>query len=155
MDIAEKIKEERAALFHLLRNSRANELLTENLPVDGLLFIGCLTQPKFYWVSHNWISLLNYDFKELTEKSYLEFVHPNDIKRTDRAFEHLQKTESLGFKGMFPNRYKKKNGSYALIGWYDFIVLDKDNDKFSIRAKELTQEEYDEAMKTVEYLRKE
>lgn len=58
---------------------------------------------------------LGFTAQELCSKSYLEFIHPDDLERTRREVEmQLAKGEKVL---SFENRYLCKDGNYKLLSW--------------------------------------
>ncbi|MES2140584.1 MAG: PAS domain S-box protein [Bacteroidota bacterium] len=57
---------------------------------------------------------LGYSQKELLEKKFLNFIHPDDTAASLKEMEKLKEGEvSLGFT----NRYRKKDGDYLWVEW--------------------------------------
>jgi PAS domain S-box-containing protein len=60
------------------------------------------------------INKLGYSKRELLQSSYLKYIHPEDIEKTNDVLQKLlEGTTSLNFE----NRILKKNGEYFLIQW--------------------------------------
>jgi PAS domain S-box-containing protein len=104
------------------------------LPADKLVDLGDLNveYERFFSVSLDMLCISSFDghFKkvnpafeevlgfsaeELCRKSYLDFIHPEDIERTTKEVEKqmLLKTQVLNFE----NRYRCKDGSYKWLSW--------------------------------------
>ena len=58
--------------------------------------------------------LLGYTYDELINHSFLNFVHPDDIKKTVNEMKKLNRGETIYY---FENRYKHKNGHYLNLAW--------------------------------------
>lgn len=74
-------------------------------------------------VNDSWKRLLGYDTRFLQTQNFLDFVHPDDIKKTKEAMARLyNKEEVLNFV----NRYRYCDGSYGYIEWlsqpYDNLI---------------------------------
>lgn len=69
---------------------------------------------KFIKVNTAWGEILGYEKEELEGKTFLEFVHPEDIQLTLEAMERLNNQEQVT---NFVNRYRSKSGKYKYIEW--------------------------------------
>jgi diguanylate cyclase (GGDEF)-like protein/PAS domain S-box-containing protein len=65
-------------------------------------------------VNPAWTIALGWSAKELTERPYLTFLHPDDAARTIEAAQCAIRGESIDG---FCNRYQAKDGSYRWIEW--------------------------------------
>ncbi len=72
------------------------------------------TAGKFVRLNPEWQRVLGYSLTDLEERSFLEFVHPDDTKSTQSALEKLDSQEEVL---NFENRYHCKDGSYCWIEW--------------------------------------
>jgi diguanylate cyclase (GGDEF)-like protein/PAS domain S-box-containing protein len=70
---------------------------------------GYLTQ-----VNPSWTHALGWSVKELTERPYLDFLHPDDVARTIEESERA--INGISTDG-FCNRYRAKDGTYHWIEW--------------------------------------
>jgi PAS domain S-box-containing protein len=87
----------------------------------------------FETLNKRWETGLGYSKKELMEKKFTEFVHPDDIELTLREIEKLK--PGL-VSSHFINRYRKKNGDYL---WFDWITTsDKESGKYFATARDIT-----------------
>jgi len=79
----------------------------------GLL---CIAKTDGYFLRLNpvWESVLGYSKEELMAQQFLEFVHPDDLVRTQGAIATL---ESQGKIIHFENRYRCKDGTYRWLDW--------------------------------------
>ncbi|HPH97851.1 MAG TPA: PAS domain S-box protein [Anaerolineaceae bacterium] len=83
---------------------------------DSSLDLLCIAniQGNFIRVNREWERVLGYRIEELEGKSFLSFVHPDDLPATLEAVSILaQQKEILNFT----NRYRCKDGSYRFIEW--------------------------------------
>ncbi|MGC8657986.1 MAG: PAS domain-containing protein, partial [Desulfomonilaceae bacterium] len=72
------------------------------------------TDGYFRRLNPQWQETLGYDLAELEGRRFLDFVHPDDIEKTEGAISALKAQESVvGFE----NRYLCKDGSYRWIEW--------------------------------------
>ena len=86
--------------------------LIYNMSID---MIG-VANKEGYFISINpaVTKILGYTQEEFLSKSYFDFIHPDDINRTDNEkhtlFEYIDTLD-------FVNRYRSKDGSYKWIEW--------------------------------------
>lgn len=59
--------------------------------------------------------ILGFSSEELCTKSYLDFIHPDDIEITIKEVEKQLKLKQAVFS--FENRYRCKDGSYKWLSW--------------------------------------
>lgn len=90
------------------QNARQFELSLDLLGVAG--FDGV-----FRRVNSAFTETLGYSAEELCSRPFLDFVHPDDRRRTELEAEKLaeQGIDTVGFQ----NRYRAKDGSYRWIEW--------------------------------------
>ncbi|TVR73471.1 MAG: PAS domain S-box protein, partial [Spirochaetaceae bacterium] len=69
---------------------------------------------NFLKTNEAWGRILGYSTKELDNRKFLEFVHPEDIQATLDAMGRLGEGEEVL---NFTNRYRSKDGSYRFIEW--------------------------------------
>ncbi len=69
---------------------------------------------KFIKINKEWEHLLGYPVEELEKRTFLEFVHQDDITSTLEAMSKLCNNESVL---QFTNRYRTSDGSYRFIEW--------------------------------------
>ena len=71
-------------------------------------------------VNPTWSKALGWSVRELTERPYLDFLHPDDVDRTrievERALAGQSSTEG------FSNRYRARDGVYHWIEWSVTVV---------------------------------
>lgn len=72
------------------------------------------TDAKFLKINSIWETTLGYAQEELISTSFLDFVHPDDIKNTIREVERQSRGEKVI---NFQNRYRCKDGSYKWMDW--------------------------------------
>lgn len=68
----------------------------------------------FHYASPSCFQLLGYENTEITGKSFIDFIHPDDIEKT--LLVAGQETHDCGYS-TFENRYIHKNGSIIYIIW--------------------------------------
>jgi PAS domain S-box-containing protein len=61
-----------------------------------------------------WAKTLGYEAEEIERQPFFNFIHPDDIPRTEEAFESIK----LGNPVLqFRNRYRHKDGTYRWLSW--------------------------------------
>ena len=67
------------------------------------------------WVNRSWTRVLGWEAEELVGRSFMEFVHPDDVSGTLREYEALLagKSSTLSFQ----NRYRTKDGGWCALDW--------------------------------------
>ncbi len=76
----------------------------------------CMADVKGYFVKLNkeWEKVLGYELKDLENRKFLDFVHPDDVQKTKNTLNKLAcKKDVLGFT----NRYISKSGEEKVIEW--------------------------------------
>jgi PAS domain S-box-containing protein len=80
-----------------------------------MICIADINTATFVKVNPAFTEILGYGEEELLEKSFLEFVHPEDIHKTRTVVEQKLK---MGAKVInFENRYRCKDGTYRWLSW--------------------------------------
>lgn len=69
---------------------------------------------KFIQVNPEWEKTLGYSLDEIRGRSFLDFIHPEDLQRTIDAMSTLSAQQEIV---NFVNRYRCKDGSYKYIEW--------------------------------------
>ena len=69
---------------------------------------------NFIRVNKEWENVLGYTVKDLENKSFFDFVHPDDIADTHKTMKKLSEQKDVL---NFINRYKSKQGEYRFIEW--------------------------------------
>ena len=83
----------------------------------------CLASLDGYFKKVNpaFMKTLGYSEKELLSRSFLEFVHEDDIQITELEMEKLQKGRN-SFD--FENRYRHQDGSYRVLSWSGSVDME-------------------------------
>ncbi len=76
---------------------------------------------------------MDYSEKELLEKPFLDFIHPDDRSAT---LHEIEKLKTGGETINFRNRYRKKNGDYLLFEWN--VTPDPITGKLYASARDIT-----------------
>ncbi len=69
---------------------------------------------RFRVTNRAWTTLLGYTPEELYQRSFTEFIHPDDVEPTQREVAGLA---SGGRTENFVNRYRSKEGAYRWLEW--------------------------------------
>ncbi|MDX9800309.1 MAG: PAS domain S-box protein [Spirochaetia bacterium] len=72
------------------------------------------TAGTFVKLNKAWENVLGYTVEELTGKNYTDFIHPDDIAKTDLSIQALERQQQIY---NFENRYRTKSGEYRLLEW--------------------------------------
>lgn len=90
-----------------------------NLSIDMLCVAN--TAGYFQLVSPSFMQVLGYNEAELLSTPIIEFVHPDDVDKTEQAFEK----SNLGINTLsFENRYKHKDNYYLTFSWNGHVDVD-------------------------------
>jgi PAS domain S-box-containing protein len=114
-----KIEKAYQLQLELKKTEQALKKVTEEMnhfftvALDLLCIIDNVTY-KFKRLNKAWEDTLGYSIDELINKSFMDFVHPEDIESTRTACLELDKSGRLL---NFVNRYRCKDGSYKFIEW--------------------------------------
>ena len=98
------------------------------------------TEGHFEIVNLSFNNLLGYSQNELSERPFIDFVHPDDITSTIAAYEQLKSGAKLIH---FINRYRKKDGSYLVLDWN--ASPNPDTGKLYCIARDITERKKAEA----------
>ncbi|MEH6486964.1 PAS domain-containing sensor histidine kinase [Hyphomonas oceanitis] len=83
-----------------------------------------------------WEATLGYKPEDIERNQFLDFIHPDDLTRTQEAFVAIQK----GLPVLnFENRYRHKNGTYRWLSWNCV----PDDGLFYCSARDVTQHHED------------
>lgn len=81
---------------------------------DDILLVQTDGKGKFVRASKGWTALLGWSEEELCSKPWIEFVHPDDIQKTEDVFSGMKDGKPVGH---FVNRYITNTGEYKSILW--------------------------------------
>jgi len=77
--------------------------------------LGALNSNGYFETSNPaWQVVLGWSEQEVASMSIFELLHPDDVERTRAGFELTQQGQPAI---RFPNRYRRKDGSYRWISW--------------------------------------
>ncbi|MES2287198.1 MAG: PAS domain S-box protein [Bacteroidota bacterium] len=120
-DITERIKTEEKLKEYQYFFNNSHDLIT------------IANESHFEIINPNFRKVLGYSEKELLEKRFMDFIHPDDVNTTLLEIEKLRTgVESLNFR----NRYRRKDGSYLLFEWN--VTPDPITGKFYASARDIT-----------------
>jgi PAS domain S-box-containing protein len=79
-----------------------------------LLTIHKLGETTYRQVNNSWERTLGYSVEHVCSRSFLDFVHPDDIEPSHRVLSGLSRgIDVLGFR----NRYRHRDGSWRWLEW--------------------------------------
>ena len=121
-----ELREHRSKVSMLMRRYQAEKLSFQILSQSNTLTaMGKKTDPVFLWVSKSWSDYLGWTEEELTNISFFELIHPEDVPSSLKAFSIFQETGQIGFKGeTFINRYRCSDGNYKRVEWNNLVPTD-------------------------------
>lgn len=114
----EAFADEGQALQALLQRTRNLRAGSEDLELyfRSSLDLLCIatTTGRFLRLNPEWENVLGHPLSELEGRSFLDFVHPEDLESTMEALSRLDRQEQVL---KFENRYRCKNGTYRWLEW--------------------------------------
>jgi PAS domain S-box-containing protein len=105
---------------NVLRRQMEEQLLETKNELEGYfsssLDLLCIanTSGEFVRLNPQWEATLGYKLEELEGKSFVDYVHPDDLEATLSALPALDAQEEVR---SFENRYRRSDGSYRWIEW--------------------------------------
>ncbi len=70
---------------------------------------------RFVATNPAWLNLLGYTHEEVEAHSFLDLIHPEDVRRSEDAFELIARGRPVL---NFVNRYRRKDGQYEWLSWH-------------------------------------
>jgi PAS domain S-box-containing protein len=92
----------------------------------------------FEWSNPAWQDVLGWSEREIASTVFFDFIHPDDLAATQRAWAALARGEPAL---RFENRYRHKDGGYRWLSW----VAVPDDGKVYCSARDITMEKEKEA----------
>lgn len=106
--------------LEVLVQERTKDLILKNEELDRFfntsLDLLCIADfdGYFHRLNLEWGKMLGYSLEELEGKSFLDFVHPDDLASTITVISELASQKEIID---FTNRYRCKDGTYRWIEW--------------------------------------
>ncbi|HYQ05058.1 MAG TPA: PAS domain S-box protein, partial [Polyangiaceae bacterium] len=69
---------------------------------------------RFKRINPAFSEMLGFDWPQLSDKLFIEFVHPDDVATTMTRFAEAQSGNPTG---NFENRYRRRDGTYRVLSW--------------------------------------
>ncbi len=70
---------------------------------------------RFVETNPAWFKILGYTGAEIEDRHFSDLIHPEDVDRTQGAFEQVNGGQPVL---SFVNRYRRKDGGYEWISWH-------------------------------------
>lgn len=86
--------------------------------VDMVIIVVTKDTGRFLFVNEYFKKVTGWSFKELTETEFINFVHPEDVERTMKAYQTNMQDRSY----TFCNRYRCKWGGYITLCWSKAVI---------------------------------
>lgn len=120
-------------MLHNLSSEKVKEIETSNF-FDINLDLLCVANPQGYFIKINkaWERTLGYTTDYILKHKFNEFIHPDDIMKTNEAIKQLSQNQELS---KFINRYRSKSGDYRYIEWHSKII----NNQIYAAARDITK----------------
>ncbi|WP_339768299.1 PAS domain-containing sensor histidine kinase [uncultured Pseudosulfitobacter sp.] len=93
---------------------------------------------KFENTNPAWYTVLGWRAHEVETQEFFQFVHPDDVDRTNDAFEMIQRGRPIM---AFENRYQHKDGGYRWLSWNCV----PEGDKYFCSARDVTEDKLNRA----------
>ncbi|MFZ6756275.1 diguanylate cyclase domain-containing protein [Undibacterium sp. Ji50W] len=120
LELVQQIVEEREAFF--------------SLSLDMLCI--ATTSGYFHKINRAFERTLGYTQEELLSRSFLEFVHPEDLEKTKQEVDKLR----MGIDTIsFDNRYQHKDGGYRWLNWTTPAPIPGSNFLYAV-ARDVTEQ---------------
>ncbi len=92
-----------------------------NLSIDMLCIAGFDGQLK--QVNPAWTRVLGWSVAELTKRTFLDLVHPDDVPATVASVERLRRGQEVR---SFESRYRCLDGTYRWLSWNSYPLLEQE-----------------------------
>ncbi|MBD3355260.1 PAS domain S-box protein [Candidatus Woesearchaeota archaeon] len=111
------------SMVDITEQKKAEEDIKNMFNFSGALVCIADIKGHFKQLSPAWMKLLGYSEKELLSKPFMDFVHPEDRKKTEKIIKNNLKKGKEAVH--FENRYRCKDGSYKHLDWVSRPLLDE------------------------------
>ena len=111
-----------ATVKALLRMRRAEEELNRIVTLSPDLLCVAGLDGYFKRVNPAFEDTLGYTSRELLEKPFIEFIHPEDRRATNEEMTRLSMDNLVSH---FENRFRHKDGSYVWLAWKAVPVVEE------------------------------
>ncbi len=88
----------------------------------------------FHKLNHEWEIVTRFTIAELCQHPLTEFIHPDDVEGTIKAFDDLH--DEMEYNSFF-NRFRCKDNSYKWLEWR--VKISKDKPEFYAVARDMTE----------------
>ncbi len=105
----------------LINNPRYNAIIKKMLKSSSDLIVIATFSGEFLYLNDAWEKILGWSKEKVINQKYLEYVHPDDIKKTEEINNKNVNGEDIY---NFKNRYKSKDGKYKWILWNGLTIPD-------------------------------
>ena len=102
------------AIVEVFRKMRAEVERNRLFDLPKILIMLARSDATIVRVSAGWKDILDYAPDEMVGRSFLDFVHPDDIPESQSGVENVARGEVIQY---FENRYRHKNGAYRTLSW--------------------------------------
>lgn len=113
-DAINSMHENLHASYIALKNSEQEFAEIFNMSLD-LICVADIQEARFIKVNPAFRETLGYSVEELTSRSFMDFVHPDDIEPTQQIIENALKKGQMVVG--FENRYQCIDGSFRWLRW--------------------------------------
>jgi len=107
----------------ITERKRSEEEIEKFFNMTGYMICIASIDGYFTRINESFEQTLGYSSEELLSRPYLDFVHPDDRKKTTAVVEEKL---AVGARVVgFENRYRCKDGSYKWLSWVSHPVVEK------------------------------
>lgn len=107
--------------------------ISDQKSIEELMSVINMDDGRFARVNPAWTATLGWSEQELTEASFIEFLHPDDIETSETAFAQVRDGKPVL---NFDNRYRAKSGEYRWLSW----IAVPEHGKLYSTTREITAE---------------
>jgi len=77
---------------------------------------------KFCYVNNKWTEMTRFSEEELCAIPFLVYIHPGDVKKTQKMFESIKEDGGELFSEGFVCRFRVLGGEYKRVSWVSATV---------------------------------